>query len=215
MARTYGRVTLASESPKITVTAVLIAPVTPPLPQPKYDNLERYGFYDLPKYAGQLPFALSMQIKFEDRGRSVEDDIRRLEELAERPEGRDAPPDVEITGPVPHATLRWRVVAPLEENVERTVYDVNGDRTFAVMTVNLIQRVTETTLSASLTSSKQAKGIGTTTKVRRGESDLYDVAQRFYHDSSFALAISKANPVKGNPMPLGTRLAVNQTLRMP
>lgn len=218
MARTTpGRVTLSSDSPDITVTGVLTEPVDAPLPRPKYDNVARYGFYDLPKYTGQEPFEATLKIRLEKGGGSLEGEsgpIRRLERLAERVAGRDAPPDVKVEGPVPHSTLTWRVTGLVEDKT-RTVYDKHGDRTRFVVSVTLLQRVTDTLLSSSLRTSSKAKGIGATTRVKQGENDLYDVAQRYYHNSSLAIAIARANPVKGKPMPLGTKLKTNQRLVMP
>jgi hypothetical protein len=204
MARVYGKVTLRSDSPRIESNAILIAPPEAPLPRPKYEAIERYGFYDLPKYAGQQPYQLILRVRYGDGGDSQEDEIRALERLTERPEGRDAPPEVTVAGPVPHRTLRWRITN-LDEDTSRTKTDAAGARTLFVVTVTLEQRVTDT----------KSKGIGITTTVKSGEDSLYDVAQRYYHDSSFAIAISKANPVRGNPMPLGARLHTGQTLKLP
>lgn len=213
MAR-LGLVTLTSETPKLSVSGILIRPAPQVFPAPRYDQLQRYGFYDLPKYAGQEPFQLVLPLKFEDAGRSVAGRVRTLERMMERVEGRDAPPEVTVKGPVSHSTLTWRV-ARLDEDTDRTEHNADGEPTFIVITVTLLQRVTDTALSASLRPSKRAKGIGSTTKVRQGETDLYDVAQRYYRDSAMAIAIAKANPVKGKPMPLGTRLKPGQMLRMP
>lgn len=215
--KTPGRVTLSSDSPDITVTGVLTEPVDAPLPRPKYDTIDRYGFYGLPKYTGQDPFQVSLKIRLEDGGDSLEGEsgpIRRLERLAERVGGRGTPPDVKVDGPVPHSTLTWRVTG-FEEDKARTVYNASEDRTRFVVTVTLLQRVTDAVLGSSLRTSSKAKGIGATTRVRQGETDLYDVAQRYYHNSSLAIAISRANPVKGKPMPLGTRLRADQRLVMP
>lgn len=212
------KVTLASANPKLTVTLDLLVAVDRPLPRPKIEMLDRFGFYDLPKYAGQQPFELGMYTRLGGEGASVEDEIRRLERMMERPEGRDAPPEVRVDGPIPHESLTWWLTSIVEDK-PRTVYEPrSGGRLHAVTfvsTLTLIQRVTDTAGVASVNAAAKSKGIGTTTKVRKGEDDLYDVAQRFYRNSSFALAISKANPVKGNPMPLGTRLRAGQTLRMP
>lgn len=212
-----GTVVLSSDSPDISVRGVLTEPVDAPLPRPKYETVERYGFYDLDKYAGQQLFETTLKIRFEDGGDSLEGEsgpIRRLERLAERVAGRDAPPDITVDGPVPHATLRWRITN-LVEDKSRTAYDANENRVRFVVSVTLRQRVTDTVLSSSLRTSSKAKGIGATTRVKQGETDLYEVAQRYYHDSSLAIAISRANPVKGKPMPLGTRLKANQRLVMP
>jgi hypothetical protein len=214
MARVYGKVTLRSDSPRIESNGILIAAPEAPLPRPKYEAIERYGFYDLPKYAGQQPYQLILRVRYGDGGDSQEDEIRALERLTERPEGRDAPPEVTVAGPVPHRTLRWRITN-LDEDTSRTKTDAAGARTLFVVTVTLEQRVTDTILDASLKPTKKSKGIGITTTVKSGEDSLYDVAQRYYHDSSFAIAISKANPVRGNPMPLGARLRTGQTLKLP
>jgi hypothetical protein len=215
--RGIGRVTLSSPSPSIQVSGVLTEPVDSPLPRPKYDTLDRYGFFGLSKYAGHDPYELTLKIRLEDGGDSLEGEggpIRRLERLAERVAGRDTPPDVTVDGPVPHSTLTWRITGLVEDKA-RTVYSASGDRTRFVVSVTLAQRVTDTVLSDSLRAMSQSKGVGATTRVRQGEDSLYDVAQRYYHDSSLATTIARANPVNGNPMPLGTRLHVNQRLVMP
>lgn len=215
--RRLGRVTLSSDTPDIEVSGVLTEPVDSPLPKPKYETLDRYGFSGLPKYAGQDPYELILKVRFEDGGDSLEGEagpIRRLERLAERVAGRDSPPDVKVAGPVPHSTLTWRITSLVEDKA-RTMYDAAEDRIRFVVVVTLLQRVTDSVLGSSLTQSKVSKGIGSTTTVRAGENDLYDVAQRFYHDSSMAAAIARANPVKGNSMPLGTKLKANQRLVMP
>lgn len=215
--KTAGKVTLSSDSPNITVTGILTEQVDAPLPRPKYETIDRYGFFGLPKYAGQDPYELTLKIRFEDDGDSLEGEkgpIRRLEKLAERVAGRDAPPDVTVEGPVPHSTLHWRITGFAEDKA-RTVYNANEDRIRFVVAVTLQQRVTDTVLSNSLRTSTKAKGIGAATRVQQGEDDLYDVAQRYYHNSSLAITIARANPVKGKPMPLGTKLRVNQRLVMP
>lgn len=209
---------LTTDNPKLRVEFGMIANVVRPVPRPKFEMLDRFGFYDLPKYAGQQPFELSMLIKLGGQGASVEDEIRVLERMMERPEGRDAPPEVKVDAPVPHDTLTWWLTGVVEDTA-RTVYEPrSGGRLHAVTfvaTVTLVQRVTDTAGVAVKNAASQ-KGVGSGRyTVKRDGMDLYDVAQDFYRNSSFALAISKANPRKGNPMPLGTVFNKGDKLRMP
>lgn len=212
-----ARVRLFSESPKLSVAVDMIRAVRRPLPRPKFEQLERYGFYDLPKYAGQQPFELPMYCKLGGKGASVEDEIRVLERMMERPEGRDAPPEVKVDGPVPHVSLTWWLVE-IAEDEARSEYEWRGEKLHAVTfvaTLSLLQRVTDTAGVAVKNAASQ-KGIGQGTyTVKRDGMDLYDVAEDFYRDSRMAIAISKANPRGKDPMPLGTTFRKGRKLRMP
>lgn len=195
------------------LVALLRNPVSNPVPRPRIVTVERPGTWSLTEYAGHDPYMLTLPLRF-DRwrtGEPVEDQMRLLERLAERQKPTLVPPIVRVRGPVPHKGLRWWVSA-INVDDEQTLWTDTGDaRTRIIVDVELTSYHAPDTLDEDLGPLKSQKGIATrTTRVREGESDLYAVARRVYHDPSRASDIARANHI-----PLGTRLKTGRPLRIP
>lgn len=212
-----GRVAITSSDPDIDLRARLTGRPTAALRRPRYETQDLPGEVGIVKYAGHEPVEQAIPMKFDRAAEreSVEARIRLLERLVQRTASNDEPPIVKVRGNgVLHQGFNWRV-ASIDEDTARTRYLPNGDRMLFACTVNLIQQVDERVLAESLAAFRrrgQGPGIRTrTTKVRQGESSLYDVARRVYRDPSRASDIARANPGRR----LGERLKVGWTLRLP
>lgn len=205
---------IGSDDPLIDVIGRLIGRPSATLPRPRYDSLQRPGQFDLTQYTGHEPYVLTIPMKFDGHGTSVEARIRDLERLAERSGPNLEPPVVKVLGNgVPHTSLRWRVQS-LDEIEDRTRYTTTGDRWRFCVTVTLIQRVTDQVLAESLKAvlpAKRSRGVvNRSTRVKAGEDSVYDVARRVYGDPSRASDIARANP----GIRLGSKLRVGLRLRL-
>lgn len=222
-------VTIWSVDPDIAVTGTLIGTPTAPVPRPRFDEQARPGKRSENLYLGHEALEQTFQIKFDNPGNnSVQGKVDKLETLAERHHwaGRFEPPIVHVQGRGLRGTgdrsarrpgKKWRI-AELTEDLARTRFQRDGDRYFYVATVRLVEHSVDEVLTERLKALRPAdkRDIGITrrtTTVREGETSVYDVARRVYHDPSRAAQIARANP--GTIRWLGQRLKPGTKLRLP
>lgn len=218
-AETYGGsfVTLFSNDPEISLEAMLRAPVSRPLPQPRIELVDRYGRVGVAQWAGRDPYVMTLPITLNGYPHGpVEDDIRLLEQLALRHKGDIAPPVVQLAGPVPVPAgmkdPKWRV-SGLVEVPERTIYNDEGKCSRLAVDVTLTEFVADSWFIDSADDSESTgfgKGIKNRhTTMRKGET-FVDVARRIYHDRSRAKDIARANGIR-----LGWKAPKDTKIRLP
>jgi hypothetical protein len=186
----------------------------------RWTLVDRDGLKSITDFAGVQPYAQTVPVFFDGwRGTiadssSVESDIRLLERLAVVPDGATQPPIVRVTGNVRRPDLRyviqgpivWSDVAPAEFLADPTT----GERYRQVGTVTLLEFQADELLNGD-GEPKDAKGRRVkTTKVRRGEHTLRDVAKRVYGTRTRARDLARLND-----LPLSGRLKTNQRLLLP
>lgn len=196
----------------------IAAPIVHP-PQPRWQVVNLSGRTGVNEYLGQDPYAVTLTIRFggDFPARSIEQDVEALQAFAEVHGDRTEPPVLETVGaiPKPQPNIKWQLTA-IEDPFEQDYMSDGKRRSRYATRITLTQASEASKLNESLKATKRAKGLKTrTTKVRPGESDLYAVARRYYGDPSRASDISRANPGKSGPLPLGTKLKAGTTLRMP
>jgi hypothetical protein len=99
-----GEVTLTAESPKLSVTGTLIDAVDSARCRARSTSSSNGTASTTCRGTrGRSRSELIMQVKLGGDGAQRRGRHPALERMMERPEGRDAPPDVKVTGPVPHA----------------------------------------------------------------------------------------------------------------
>jgi hypothetical protein len=193
---------------EINVVGLLTKPVTPPVPRPRYNTIDRPGSVGITEYAGMDPYQMTMSLRFDGGGvRSVEKQYAALEALAYPAAGTLEPPVLRIRGPVPHPLARWRI-NQLTVDDSQTMLLKNGDRCRIAVDVDLLQYVVDDLLLPSLKATKRAKGINSrATRVKSGEDTLFDVSRRLFGDPSHATDIARASHLR-----LGARLKPGQML---
>lgn len=183
----------------------------PSPPEPVYDEVQRAGAISLTPWVRQNPYKMDVHVRIDGfPDRSVENDIKTLEGLAEVQAGRSEPPIVTLDGavPKPHPNLKWVISGFDAPTVD---FLASGERCRYETTVHLIQRVTDRVLVESLRATSQSKGVKVRTiTVRAGEDWLFDVARRAYKDPSRASDIARANSLH-----LGKKLRAGLVLRLP
>lgn len=202
---------LHSGDPYISLVARLAGYPSAALPRPRYDTVNLPGTTGLTRYRGHDPHVMTVPLLIEHGGRSVEAQIVALEELARRHPPSNEPPIVKCQGiGIKHDERQWRVT--FEDEPERTIYDLAGNRIRMWVTVTLVEHLTERLLAETLTGGKAAAGTRTSrhTTTRAGD-DLYAISRRVYGDPSRASDIARANPGTR----LGQRFRQGVTLRLP
>lgn len=202
----------------IQVTCEQTAPALWRPPRGRWSTIDRGGRIGLISYDGQDPYELQLFVRFDGYpGQGVEGSIRALESFAEVPDGQQEPPVLAVDGaiPKPHPNLKWRLTL-IDDPADVLFLPGGKSRCRYSTTLTLTQHVTPDTLTETLKQTKSSSGLQTrTTRVQPGETTLYDVARRYYHNPARASEIAQANFKNGRPLSLGSKLTAGTQLRMP
>lgn len=188
-------------------------------PRPRYQVVDMPGRTGVNEYMGQDPYMIVLTVRIGDDypRRNVEPTIEKLQGFAEVHGAQTEPPALVLEGavPRPQPNIKWQLT-DIAEPFEQDYTSTGKNRTRYATKLTFTQQAEADKLNATLRATKKSQKIRTRkTKVRAGERDLYAVARRYYGDPSRASDISRANPTKSGPLPLGTTLKPGTTLKMP
>lgn len=197
----------------LSVALEQVSSAVPRPPKPKWSIVDRPGRIGVPSYDGQDPYEYSFAVRIDGYpGTSVERQITILEGFAEAQGGQPEPAILKVAGaiPLPHPNLLWRLTA-IDDPSEQLFLPGGQERCRYVTVITLTQHVTGADVSKSIQQNSGSKAIQVkTATVQANENSLFDLARRYYHDTSRATDIARANLIQ-----LGDRLKQGQKLRMP
>lgn len=146
----HNYVTLTSDRPPLTVTA-LRGDGAPRVTggYGGWEQVERPGRAALTQWMGVGAYVLALPLLFDgfDTRASVDDDCDRLERMARPPAAGVPPPMITIDGAVPHRGLQWVIDTDGLDWADDAIYHASGYRLRQAVTVTLLQRVREDSVS--------------------------------------------------------------------
>jgi hypothetical protein len=187
----------------------------------RWTVVDRDGKHSITDFDGQPPYQQTIPVLFDGwkgsikASSSVEGDIRLLERLAAIPAGGRQPRIIRITGNVRRPDLRWVIQGPIAwatgPGWDELITDpVSGERYRQAGTVTLLAYKADELLNgAGEPKDKQGRRLHTT-RVRKGEKTLRDVAKRVYGTRNRARDLARLND-----LPLSKHLKPNQLLLLP
>lgn len=185
---------LFNENQSVVVVGQLRAPISAPLPKPRYDNVDRFDAVSSVHWRGREPYEMTVPLRFDEFPNGhVEPQITRLTTLALR-YGDNEPLKVGLVGPVPTPIgmsnpPMWRIVDMTES--EPALYTTAGTRCRFSVDITLREAA-----DASQLSTTPGKGVRTSRReIHKGES-LYHFAKRVTGKRSNATVIALANNIR-------------------